>query len=181
MILSLNTIQKHEMDTIRKHEKKTIKNHDPMCVFWHKNHNDVSYLLEEDRESFFSVQVPHWHEKGIKLRKIEEATDGHLFNSETPTDRNGRYGLIVAGDDTRQPCPLGVTKNILISGATYWWKNKQDRDDCVKMSQKYSKYCAVCGDASKTRCARCGSVRYCGRDCQRIHWKHHKKECVSRE
>jgi hypothetical protein len=28
-------------------------------------------------------------------------------------------------------------------------------------------------------CTRCKQVRYCGRDCQRAHWKRHKLRCVA--
>ena len=38
--------------------------------------------------------------------------------------------------------------------------------------------CAACGDASKcSRCSRCGLVYYCGKECQRAHWKEHKAAC----
>jgi splicing suppressor protein 51 len=29
------------------------------------------------------------------------------------------------------------------------------------------------------RCAKCQSTRYCSRECQRAHWKAHKKECAT--
>jgi len=39
--------------------------------------------------------------------------------------------------------------------------------------------CASCaaGDASR-QCARCKSVAYCNRDCQKAHWQGHKKDCA---
>lgn len=37
--------------------------------------------------------------------------------------------------------------------------------------------CAVCGEPSTTKCTRCKEVYYCGRECQRKHWKEHKSEC----
>lgn len=49
-------------------------------------------------------------------------------------------------------------------------------DDC-------SSRCTACGVAeselgsSLKLCARCGQVKYCGRDCQRSHWRHHKFFC----
>ena len=43
--------------------------------------------------------------------------------------------------------------------------------------------CVACGAAEGgtklLTCSRCRSARYCGRDCQRAHWKSlHKHECV---
>ena len=42
--------------------------------------------------------------------------------------------------------------------------------------------CAACGGPRKSKCSRCGIVRYCGRQCQAEHWKsHHKPLCVRLE
>jgi hypothetical protein len=43
-------------------------------------------------------------------------------------------------------------------------------------------FCVHCATVDNTpgaikRCLRCKVVGYCSRDCQRKHWKHHKKEC----
>eukprot|EP00040_Diaphanoeca_grandis_P015157 m.77136 g.77136 ORF g.77136 m.77136 type:complete len:100 (-) comp24981_c0_seq3:542-841(-) len=38
--------------------------------------------------------------------------------------------------------------------------------------------CAACGKAdAESRCSGCRTVKYCNRDCQRSHWKKHKKLC----
>lgn len=38
--------------------------------------------------------------------------------------------------------------------------------------------CAKCGkDGAEKKCSQCQAVAYCGRDCQREHWKAHKKQC----
>lgn len=38
--------------------------------------------------------------------------------------------------------------------------------------------CSTCGEekASK-KCSKCKKVQYCDRECQRLHWFAHKKEC----
>lgn len=42
------------------------------------------------------------------------------------------------------------------------------------------RYCAVCSKPAKSTCSQCGIMSYCGRDCQRVHWRVHKKTCVSK-
>jgi len=37
--------------------------------------------------------------------------------------------------------------------------------------------CAECGAEDGKRCAGCGTVAYCGRECQRMGWKGHKRYC----
>lgn len=38
--------------------------------------------------------------------------------------------------------------------------------------------CATCAEVNATKkCAKCKAVQYCDRECQRIHWFVHKKEC----
>ena len=41
--------------------------------------------------------------------------------------------------------------------------------------------CDHCGEANDKllRCGRCRKARYCGADCQKAHWKEHKRDCVS--
>ena len=39
---------------------------------------------------------------------------------------------------------------------------------------------AVCANPGTKKCARCGVLRYCGKECQAKHWKEgHKQECLS--
>ena len=49
-------------------------------------------------------------------------------------------------------------------------------------SMKYSapEICSFCGkqEPKKLRkCTRCGKAQYCGIECQKKHWKDHKKDC----
>eukprot|EP01029_Cantina_marsupialis_P011668 TRINITY_DN25967_c0_g1_i1.p1 TRINITY_DN25967_c0_g1~~TRINITY_DN25967_c0_g1_i1.p1 ORF type:complete len:431 (+),score=141.60 TRINITY_DN25967_c0_g1_i1:36-1328(+) len=50
-----------------------------------------------------------------------------------------------------------------------------------KIKNMVKSVCAKCGkeeeDRAFKRCARCFSVAYCSRDCQKAHWSKHKKPC----
>ncbi len=39
--------------------------------------------------------------------------------------------------------------------------------------------CTICGSPTKSRCAQCHSVSYCGKECQSKDWKTHKPTCRS--
>ena len=46
------------------------------------------------------------------------------------------------------------------------------------------KSCSLCGKMEKKRkqmksCSACKTVQYCNRECQKAHWKKHKKDCAS--
>ncbi len=41
-----------------------------------------------------------------------------------------------------------------------------------------STYCHVCQRSAVTRCSKCGSIFYCSRDCQTLHWRFHKVLCA---
>ncbi|KAF9907095.1 hypothetical protein EC991_011313 [Linnemannia zychae] len=47
-------------------------------------------------------------------------------------------------------------------------------DKCAKCSKTSSE-----GGSSLKRCSKCRSVQYCSRECQKDHWKVHKKVCAS--
>ena len=38
--------------------------------------------------------------------------------------------------------------------------------------------CAYCGTGGKTLKCPCSGAIYCGTECQKAHWQHHKKECT---
>lgn len=37
--------------------------------------------------------------------------------------------------------------------------------------------CAVCGQPGKYRCSACQEETYCGKECQKSHWKEHRSQC----
>ncbi|KAJ6459488.1 hypothetical protein C8R47DRAFT_1162158 [Mycena vitilis] len=36
---------------------------------------------------------------------------------------------------------------------------------------------AKCGELANLKCSACKTARYCGKECQRLEWKAHRKEC----
>eukprot|EP00978_Attheya_sp_CCMP212_P010272 scaffold24741_cov53-Attheya_sp.AAC.1 len=54
----------------------------------------------------------------------------------------------------------------------------------TKMGRADMYTCVYCGITSSEKlrmCSRCKTISYCSRECQKSHWKVHKKECVKRE
>eukprot|EP00041_Stephanoeca_diplocostata_P011146 m.180815 g.180815 ORF g.180815 m.180815 type:complete len:167 (+) comp18434_c0_seq5:219-719(+) len=45
------------------------------------------------------------------------------------------------------------------------------------MAESQKNLCSLCGKESKNRCAGCKRIFYCSAECQRSHWKTHKKDC----
>lgn len=45
--------------------------------------------------------------------------------------------------------------------------------------QDTNSFCSTCGDEKPDKkCSKCKQVQYCDRECQRLHWWLHKKECA---
>lgn len=45
--------------------------------------------------------------------------------------------------------------------------------------QDLNAFCSTCGDEKPDKkCSKCKQVQYCDRECQRLHWWLHKKECA---
>jgi hypothetical protein len=54
--------------------------------------------------------------------------------------------------------------------------------DVTMESCDATEYCGACGrrNVPLSKCSACGSIAYCGRECQRLHWKTHKKDCSNK-
>lgn len=48
----------------------------------------------------------------------------------------------------------------------------------VALSPLHERVCQHCLEKSSTCCGRCHTIRYCGRECQRLDWGVHKAECA---
>ena len=46
------------------------------------------------------------------------------------------------------------------------------------MAKTIYKGCKVCSKEGNKRCGGCGWAYYCSTECQKAHWKEHKKDCL---
>jgi len=82
---------------------------------------------------------------------------------------------------------------MLFKGVSDEMRQEEGRQGAPALYDAKLRMCAACGAgavknattlanaAAKAKlvvCARCKSVYYCGRDCQKAHWKVHKRGCV---
>ena len=57
-------------------------------------------------------------------------------------------------------------------------KEAEARKEEVWSGKNFGKMdCAVCGAEDAKRCAGCGTVAYCGKECQKSGWKKHRRYC----
>ena len=59
---------------------------------------------------------------------------------------------------------------------------RRDRSKAMKQAAMEEaggslKKCEVCDEGNARRCTACFMIRYCGSQCQRMHWPKHKKQC----
>lgn len=72
--------------------------------------------------------------------------------------------LLVNLSKTKEETPLALN---LLTSCINGQRGFQDDDAC-----------ATCGQEKvASKCSICKSVQYCNRDCQKLHWSIHKKEC----
>ncbi|KAG2441391.1 hypothetical protein HYH02_009980 [Chlamydomonas schloesseri] len=107
-------------------------------------------------------ELRHSHEWAEKIRQREQEASG----------RSGGAGG-GAGANRSQPPLLPQGRLPVRPRGGDGWQTLQP----VALAHHV---CAACGKMfHKTQlCARCKSVRYCGRDCQAADWKEHKLECA---
>ena len=68
--------------------------------------------------------------------------------------------------------PDGLSRNAMNVG-----ESVERYGDLPSRTEPYDKTCIVCNKPAGSKCEGCLSVRYCGKDCQRSHWKEHKAVC----
>ncbi len=52
--------------------------------------------------------------------------------------------------------------------------------DAASDAEKLAKMCWMCKAVDKRTKSCCGNVKYCGKECQNLHWPFHKLNCTRR-
>lgn len=56
--------------------------------------------------------------------------------------------------------------------------SEREREEEEEQAKIYGKMdCKTCGKEGAMRCKGCGTVAYCGKECQSLGWKKHRREC----
>ena len=57
-------------------------------------------------------------------------------------------------------------------------KEKREKKGMSDLASNSSGLCGFCGIEALVKCANCKTTHYCDRNCQKRHWKDHKKVCI---
>lgn len=93
------------------------------------------------------------------------------------SDTAGAWKLPSWLGDTRF-LTLNEKKKLYLSGPEGLFAQDQTFYQWLKQEQVRRAHCAHCGTTEHlVRCSRCEVTAYCGKECQKKHWKKHKKVC----
>ena len=123
----------------------------------------------------------------LLLQAYAEKEPDHAYHRTVYvfTCRNGEcHKVSIESEDSTTKLPYKVLRCQLPRVNNYYESNpsenyEQDKKVMVRADKKLAtNFCFNCGQAAGGRCVACGSVAYCGKPCQTIHWKTgHKKVC----
>ena len=109
------------------------------------------------------------------VRHRKNPTDGNLVFMTTPLggpitteDTWAMRGFLKSkGRKVKQDSTLGIGANEIVE------RNKKSKDRCASCGKQAGSNASL----KLFDCTRCYQVAYCGKRCQRHHWKQHKKVC----
>lgn len=107
------------------------------------------------------------HNNNNTYHKGTDSTPGGSTTSPPASSTNGGGTTMPMAENPAVASPVVSSANSSNSNSN---NNKP-----VKVP---STYCHVCQRSAVTRCSKCGSIFYCSRDCQTLHWRFHKVLCA---
>ena len=117
----------HESININQYIDDAMKTEEPtdICRFYHKQFNKIAVFNKKELQQQFTDF------RNTGMMKIED------YNNQT-IKRNGRkfYVLVVQHNDEEKDtiCPMSLLGyGFMVSGFPYWFDNKKDRDNAIKI------------------------------------------------
>ena len=128
-------------------------------------------MLESHDEEKRTDPVEFFIKKLLKVTKGSSDFQDNLLREcvrEFPYKESAIfYQMVSSLSRSNSPSALSLIKSI-INGQTGF-------SDSEKL------ICNTCGEENPTKkCSRCKSVQYCDKECQKLHWLIHKKNCGSK-
>mmetsp|Transcript_4089 Transcript_4089/g.9504 ORF Transcript_4089/g.9504 Transcript_4089/m.9504 type:complete len:269 (-) Transcript_4089:87-893(-) len=168
--------------------------------------NKLLSSTKEDRDKVAEEHAYQREEDCITGQRVREKSSGRLGLCVAPvmgvswpiTFDDGEWPPIVtlARDEVDvlcKVCSKAATQRCLRCKAAWyccrecqskdWKKHKKECKEIVvdtpsATAEDNDKHaCALCKTEATSSCSRCKKVWYCGRICQREHWKEHKPQC----
>lgn len=98
-----------------------------------------------------------------------------IFGAITSNNIKGMKALLLAGADLDLGDRDGLTARRMLSSIPTLLKAVTEADHDLAVAASKCSACRAMG--ARSRCLRCRSVFYCNVECQRAHWKLHRKTC----
>ena len=158
---------------------------------------ELLFCLLEINSQFLSDETPKYvmmygiHLKGSFLVPLYPKENPFGENkprqSESPLMKElDRRRRLLWGENYRQEMQRDAFETVGNSGQTPCeMPARAQHNELAKQQEtansQSSNHCSYClrTAANLERCGRCLNTLYCNKDCQRKHWKHHRKHCVS--
>ena len=145
-------------------------------------------------------QRNHWSEHKLQCKSKEKGdkSPGSIEGSSSP---NSEPPVVVAGQQEQPPLSTGIIEEDSRSKSPASGKQRHKELPITHKQAKLSETseqlsehhyqmnsgerCSYCqkptSSSSLKSCSRCHKTSYCGKECQRAHWKEHKKECLDQK
>ena len=166
-------------DKMRKCFELSVKDmrKDEVSLWWAWREMDIGAMST----SIMKQQMKIWSNQ-MENGKIQV----RLCNNKTLEYKNKKYYTLVVqptNKDELRLDPLLLSLGMMVDGYGMIFLSEKNRDTTYEYLLKHKKKvkCDGCQKQSSENmklCSGCERVRYCDAECQKKHWKEHKKVCV---